>query len=197
MQFAPRAIRYALGAGVLGILALFVTPWISLLFLGLAAFILWFFRDPERTPPPAGIVAPADGTITAIRDEDEQVRVCVFMNLHDIHVNRAPKAGTVTALTHTPGANRPAFTKESDRNERVQIDFDTYQVVLIAGWFARRITTYVDPEDTVTRGQRIGHIAFGSRADVLLPANIDREDLTVREGNAVRAGESVIARNPD
>lgn len=196
MQFAPGAIRYALGAGVVAVLALFVTPWVSLLFLVLAAVILWFFRDPDRTPPPAGIVAPADGTVTAIRQEDEQVRVCVFMNLHDVHVNRAPLAGVVTAVTHTPGANRPAFTKESERNERVQLEFDTYRVVLIAGWFARRITTYVDPEDTVTRGQRLGHIAFGSRADVLLPATIGLEDLTVREGDTVRAGESVIARNP-
>lgn len=196
MQFAPGAIRYVLGAGVVAVLALFVTPWVSFLFLVLAGVILWFFRDPDRTPPPAGIVAPADGTVTAIRQEDEQVRVCVFMNLHDVHVNRAPLAGVVTAVTHTPGANRPAFTKESERNERVQLEFDTYRVVLIAGWFARRITTYVDPDDTVDRGQRLGHIAFGSRADVLLPATIGLEDLTVREGDTVRAGESVIARNP-
>jgi phosphatidylserine decarboxylase len=101
--------------------------------------------------------------------------------------------GTVGTATHRPGAHRPAFTKESERNERVDVTLDTHDVSMIAGWFARRIYPYLAAGDAVTRGDRIGHIAFGSRADVLLPAAYDRDDLLVATGDAVRAGETVVA----
>ncbi|MFC6755246.1 phosphatidylserine decarboxylase, partial [Halorubrum tibetense] len=94
---------------------------------------------------------------------------------------------------HRPGANRPAFDKESDRNEQVAIDFGEYELLVIAGWFARRIHPAVAAGDRVERGERVGHVSFGSRADVVLPAGVDREDLLVAEGDAVRAGETIIA----
>jgi phosphatidylserine decarboxylase len=156
-------------------------------------FILLFHRDPDREPPETGIVAPADGKVSVIREEDGRLRVGVFMNVHNVHVNRAPLGGTVEDVTHEPGAHKPAFSKDSDRNERVHVDFPEYRVTLIAGAFARRIHPYVEAGEDLDRGQRIGHISFGSRADVLLPSEIDREDLAVETGERVTAGESVLA----
>ena len=95
-----------------------------------------------------------------------------------------------------PGAHRPAFSKDSDRNERVRLEFGDHAVVLIAGAFARRITPYVEAGDTVERGERVGHIAFGSRADVVLPAGTDPAELRVERGDRVRAGETVLAPAP-
>jgi phosphatidylserine decarboxylase len=115
------------------------------------------------------------------------------MNVTDVHVNRAPIAGEVREVRHRPGANRPAFDKESDRNEQVAIDFGDYELLVIAGWFARRIHPSVEVGDRVERGDRVGHVSFGSRADVVLPADVTREELLVTEGDSVRAGETIVA----
>ena len=184
-----------------GLPPLLVAPPLTLVSppLGIACFvlgvaILLFFRDPPRTPPEAGIVSPADGRVSLIRSEGERIRVGVFMNVTDVHVNRSPVSGEVTAVRHRAGAHRPAFSKDSDRNERVTLPIvgteSAVEVALIAGTVARRITPYVDDGDEVERGQRIGHIAFGSRADVLLPPEVNREDVAVTIGQRVRAGET-------
>ena len=152
-----------------------------------------FFRDPERKPDGAGVVSPADGKVTVVREEDGRLRVGVFMNLHDVHVNRLPVGGTVSSVVHHDGAHRPAFSKDSDRNERTETRLDGFEVVQIAGAFARRVTTYPEKGDTVERGERLGVIAFGSRADVVFPPPYTRDDLRVEEGDRVRAGETVIA----
>nr|WP_246286551.1 protein sorting system archaetidylserine decarboxylase [Natronomonas gomsonensis] len=161
------------------------------LFAGLGA--LWFHRDPERSPPPSGVVAPADGRVSVVREEGDRVRVAVFMNVTDVHVNRAPAPGTVESVTHTPGKHLPAFSKESDRNERVDIVCAEYELSLIAGAVARRIHPYVDGGERLERGEKVGHISFGSRADVLLSSAYDLEDVRVSKGQRVRAGETVIA----
>jgi phosphatidylserine decarboxylase len=192
MNVTPSAGRYAATAAALGLLGALVSPVVTAAGVGVAVFVLWFHRDPDREPRGEGIVSPADGTVSVVREEDGRCRVGVFMNLHDVHVNRAPLDGTVESLEHSPGAHRPAFSKESERNERVRVDCGDHAVVLIAGAFARRITPYVDAGEDLCRGERIGHISFGSRADVLLPPDVEREDLAVEEGDRVRAGESVI-----
>jgi len=169
----------------------------SIAFAALAAAILGFHRDPDRTAPPEGVVSPADGTVSVVEEEDGRTRVGVYMHPTSVHVNRAPLAGVVTDVERVPGGNVPAFDKESDRNEHVHVDFEEFRVTLIAGVMARRIHPYVQAGDDVGRGGRIGHISFGSRVDTLLPESYDRGDVSVREGDAVRAGETVIARDPD
>jgi phosphatidylserine decarboxylase len=210
MRLAPGAWRRALVPAAAGVLLAFVHPFAGIAALLLAAGVLAFFRDPERSPPAEGVVAPADGRVSVVRAEEpptdaddtaRRQRVGVFMNVTDVHVNRAPLAGTVSDVTHEPGAHRPAFSKESDRNEKLRIRVETgggdeYEVILIAGWFARRIRPYVEPGDELARGQRIGHVAFGSRADVVFPPGVDREDLRVGTGEGVRAGETVVADGP-
>jgi phosphatidylserine decarboxylase len=196
---APGARRYGYPPILLGLL-LFPLPISSLLGVALVALgvaALLFHRDPERRTPDSGVVSPADGTVSVIRAEGDQVRVGVYMSAADVHVNRAPLGGEVKSVTHRPGANKMAFSKESERNERVDIDFGEFEVSLIAGWFARRIHPYLSEGDSVERGDRIGHISFGSRADILLPESFEMADLTVEEGDSVLAGETILAVSDD
>lgn len=194
MDVAPGGLRYGLLAGAAGVAAFLISPFLAVPFLAAAAAAVAFHRDPERSAPPGGVVAPADGTVNVLREEDGRVLVGTFMNVHDVHVNRVPLAGTVTSVEHVEGGYRPAFSKSSERNERVHVDVDTeygpMRVTLIAGAFARRIHPYVEEGDDLDRGERIGHITFGSRVDVRLPPSIGREDVAVARGESVTAGET-------
>lgn len=194
MNVAPGGWRIGGLAAALALPAAFVTPWASVVLLGMAGFVLWFFRDPDRSPAGEGVISPADGKVSVIREEGDRLRVGVFMGITDVHVNRAPLGGTIEGVDRRPGGHRPAFSKDSDRNERVRIDFGDHAVVLIAGAFARRIRPYVTAGDTLDRGDRLGHVAFGSRADVILPPAYGRADLVIEGGDNVTAGESVLAR---
>ncbi|MFC3477949.1 protein sorting system archaetidylserine decarboxylase [Halobacterium litoreum] len=187
--------KYLLPPAVVGAALLAISSLWGVLGFALAGFVAWFHRDPERSPPPEwGAVSPADGKVSVIREEGDRVRVGVFMNVHNVHVNRAPLDGTVEDVTHEPGGHRPAFDKESEHNERVHVDCGDYEVVLIAGAFARRIHPYVEAGEELARGDRIGHISFGSRVDLVLPERYDREDVLVEDGETVQAGETVLAR---
>ncbi|PSP83032.1 phosphatidylserine decarboxylase [Halobacteriales archaeon QS_1_68_17] len=198
----PGTWRYA-GLALAGALvALAFSPAASVVLAATAGFVVLFHRDPDRDPPGSGVLAPADGRVTVVRrerdenGEDGRLRVGIFMGVSNVHVNRAPMGGRVREVTHSSGGHWPAFTKESDRNERVTVDCGEFSVVLIAGAFARRIHPYVAAGARLARGQRIGHISFGSRADVVLPASVSHDDLAVAEGDRVRAGETEIATLP-
>jgi phosphatidylserine decarboxylase len=197
MRAAPGTRRRALRAGALGVPLALVFPPAAVLVPLLVALVVWFNRDPARTPPDEGFVAPADGRVSVVREEEHdpepRVRVGVFMNVTDVHVNRAPAPCTVESIEHTPGRHLPAFTKESDRNERVDIDCGGYEVALIAGAVARRIHPLVGAGQELDRGDRIGHITLGSRADVLFPPGVSLSDVRVERGERVRAGETVLA----
>jgi phosphatidylserine decarboxylase len=143
----------------------------------LSGLMLWFFRDPERQPAEGLILSPADGVVQSIDPQpDGRIRVAIFMNPLNVHVNRAPCAGTVASVRHVPGGYLPAFNKDSDRNERVVWHLDTafgdLEVTQIAGTVARRIVPYAQTGQSVDRGERIGLIRFGSRVDVYLPAGL-------------------------
>lgn len=169
-----------------------LSPLLGLVCLLSGVAIIWFHRDPVRTPPPEGYVAPADGRISAIQSNENELTISIFMNVTDVHVNRAPAPTTVTDLTHIPGANRPAFSKDSDHNERVKIECEDYSLTLIAGAFARRIHPYVTTGDTLCRGAKVGHISFGSRVDLSV-TDIHRDTkIRVKEGQHVRAGETIL-----
>ncbi|MFT4910688.1 MAG: phosphatidylserine decarboxylase, partial [Natronomonas sp.] len=165
---APGTWRLARPPLLLAVPLAFLSPPLAIGCLLAVVVTVWFHRDPRRSPPPSGIVSPADGRVSVVRREDNRVRVAVFMNVTDVHINRAPAEGTIEAVEHTPGKHLPAFSKESERNERVRIDLGDHGVTLVAGAVARRIHPYVEGGETLARGDRIGHISFGSRADVLL-----------------------------
>ena len=155
-------------------------------------FFIWFFRDPERTAegPEDVIVSPADGKVVDIRDNT----ACIFMNIHNVHVNRAPVSGKIVKMKHKDGGYLPAFFKDSHRNERnlicIESDYGLVKVVQIAGTVTRRIDTYFNVGDRVVRGERIGMIRFGSRVDITPP---DGYTLMVNKGDRVKAAVSVIA----
>ncbi len=190
---APGAWRYARIPFLAALPLVILSPPLAAIAVLVGLGVLWFHRDPMRSPPPDGVVAPADGRVSVVRQEGDRVRIGVFMNVTDVHVNRAPAPCTVESVEHTPGRHLPAFSKESERNERVTVDCGAYELTLIAGAVARRIHPYVEAGDELERGERVGHISFGSRADVLLPAVYDLDDVRIERGQRVRAGETVIA----
>lgn len=166
----------------------------------LAAFMAFFFRDPHREPPtePGVIVSAADGRVTRIDELPDGKTVSVFLSPLDVHINRAPITGTVTRVEYIKGKKAPATSDDASfSNERnsVTIENPEFSVVTtqIAGIVARRIVCWLKPGDTVELGQRFGLIKFSSRTDVRMPAGVD---VTVKVGDRVRGGETVIARFP-
>lgn len=171
----------------------------------LAVFFLWFFRDPEREiPGGAGlIVSPGDGlvteTVTLDTPDGARQRISIFLSVFDVHVNRSPIAGVLSAVRYQKGQYLNAMNPASaDRNEQnvVTVRGEGYDVVFkqIAGLLARRIVFNLREGDRVERGQRVGLIKFGSRVDVLLPADAE---LRVKVGQRVRGGASVLAWMPE
>ncbi len=184
------------GAGLLIGIA-FSPAWSTPFFLT-AAFCLYFFRDPER-PIPAGPVAvsPADGKVVDVRAMDNgSRRISVFLNIFDVHVNRVPIAGKITDRNYQRGrflmAHRADASAENEQNA-LQIEGDGVTVVVkqIAGLIARRIVCNKQVGESVEKGERFGLIKFGSRMDIFLGPEWD---LTVRAGDRVKGGSSVIAR---
>lgn len=193
MSIARGSLRYALLAVAVAAVAFPFSRVASAACVVAGVGVVYFHRDPARVVPPQGVVAPADGKVTVVREEGDRLRLGIYMSGWDVHVNRAPMDGEVTAVEHVPGANKLAFTKDAEENERLRFEFGDYAVEQIAGTFARRTYSYVEPGESVGRGQRIGHISFGSRFDVVFPPEYDREDLTVDVGHRLYAGETVIA----
>jgi phosphatidylserine decarboxylase len=175
--------------------------WFSAPLWLVAAFCLYFFRDPERTIPEGPVaVSPADGKVVAVKAEDAVVsRVSIFLNIFDVHVNRTPIAGTVCKVEYQQGRFLVASREEaSSRNEQntITVQGDGTCVVFkqIAGLIARRIVCRARQGDRLKKGERIGLIKFGSRVDVLFGPEWE---IAVRPGMRVAAGSSVIARRLD
>jgi len=182
-----------------------LTRWAAIAVACAGLFSLYFFRDPERVvPPDKGIaVSAADGTVVDVRrfpDDDGgtagRVRIAVFMSVFNVHVNRAPVDGKVTGITHRDGKKINAMDKRAEyENEHGDTDlatsFGDVRIRQIAGLIARRVVQRASVGDSLRAGDRIGLIRFGSRVDVFLP---DCYEPSVRPGERVRAGETVIAR---
>jgi len=198
-------IYYGLGfIGAAAIVAWLITPVAGLLPLALAAFFLWFFRDPEREIPGAAgaLVSPADGKVTDISSIEVEgrprKRISIFLNVFDVHVNRSPVAGTIRQIEYRTGRFHNAMgAASSEMNEQniVTVDGDGYTVVFkqIAGLLARRIVFTKKIGDRVERGERVGLIKFGSRTDVIFPA---QAEVSVKLGDRVAGGTSILAMLP-
>ena len=211
MRFAREGYPFMLGAVLFAVLAWVAVPvsgsWTiapaGLLTL-LAAFVFYFFRDPERELPPGeGVVSPGDGKIIDIREVEEPSfiegacrRVTIFLSVFNVHVQRAPVSGNVAYRDYRPGGYAVAWhPKASEKNEQSSLGFivrgDRVLVRQIAGLIARRIVTYPEQGEHVERGERIGLIRFGSRVDLFIPLDWT---LDCAVGDKVAGGSSVLAR---
>lgn len=171
-----------------------------------AAFMLFFFRNPERTPPPdpAIVVAGADGAIMAVKEVREDaflktdaVRISTFLSLFDVHVNRAPVAGKVTFLKYYPGKRFLTFKEKSslyNQHSSILIETDRTRCLVnqIVGPVARRVVYWLELGQDIRKGDRIGMMKFGSRLDIYLPkADVE---ILVKPGDRVKAGVTPVAR---
>ena len=188
-----------IGAAVL--LGWLTRPAWAIVPLLLAGFFLWFFRDPERSVPrtAGAVVSPGDGKVTDVSTvttgNDKQLRISIFLNVFNVHVNRSPISGLIREVRYQRGKYLNAMNVVSaEQNEQnvVTVEGEGQKVVFkqIAGLLARRIVFYPKVGDRLERGQRVGLIKFGSRVDVLLDASARPN---VKIGDHVKGGESVVA----
>ena len=210
MKLAKGSFSWILTACVITILSgffyFFIQNTLQKLFLFLfiisfliECFFLIFFRDPHREIGKE-VVAVADGVIreiTQINDKDigNSFHISTFMNVYHVHVNRMPLDGTIKKVTHIPGGHIPAFKKESDRNERMITIIETaighVKIIQIAGCIARRIVSYIDVDQDLKKGTRIGIIKLGSRVDLIISKDAIKK-ISVKKGDHVRAGITQI-----
>jgi phosphatidylserine decarboxylase len=181
-----------------GLVSYLTRPQYGLPLFLAAAFCLYFFRDPDRKVPSGPVaVSPADGKIVSIRRQDPQrTHIGIFMNIFDVHVNRAPISGKIADVHYTPGrfliASREEASLQNEQNS-VTIAGAAGPLVFtqIAGLIARRIVFHKKAGETVQAGERVGLIKFGSRVDVFLGPEWE---IQVAQGMRVKAGSSVLAR---
>ncbi|GGD53586.1 phosphatidylserine decarboxylase [Erythrobacter arachoides] len=215
----PEGRKFGLIAVGVSLIFLLLLDWeiVGWPLLMLSVGVFAFFRDPERVVPHGEntVVSPADGQVSLIMQvppptelqgtdgdggpglgAEPVTRVSIFMSMFDVHINRAPIAGTVRRIVYIPGAFMNAdLDKASEENERQHVlleraDGQRVGFTQIAGLVARRIVPFIKPGDILAAGQRVGLIRFGSRVDVYLPAGTDSRVLV---GQRVIAGETVLA----
>ena len=189
------------------IFALLHLPIPAVVAFVISAFILYFFRDPERIIPSGSglVVSPADGRVIDVADDfstslqgKDVKRISIFMSIFNVHVNRAPIGGQINQILYQPGSFRPADRKkallENERNALLIRSEDGMEltVVQVAGIIARRIVCWAEVGDNVKTGERFGLIRFGSRLDVYVQRDVS---VVVKKGDRVKAGQTVLARN--
>ena len=198
----------AIFAAVTFLAALTGIAWLFWPLMALTLWSVYFFRDPPRGVPQEDglLIAPADGLVQMVAEavppaelglgDRPLIRVSIFLSVFDVHINRAPCAGTVETMAYRSGKFlNAAAEKASEDNERMAIAFRRADgrligCVQIAGWVARRIVCYVKPGQSMATGERFGHIRFGSRTDLYLPRGAR---LLVAAGQRMIGGETVMA----
>jgi phosphatidylserine decarboxylase len=194
IPFVAVPVVLAIAMGLLGF-------WIAAaVFVALAAFMMFFFRDPARQCPEDNslVISAADGRVTRIDENENGKLVSVFLSPLDVHINRSPITGTITAIEYVKGRKSPATSDQASLiNERNSLVIEgermTVTCTQIAGILARRIVCWPRVGDRLLRGQRFGLIKFGSRTDLLMPHEVE---VLVKIGDRVKGGETVIARLP-
>ena len=192
---------------IISLVLLFISPPLATIGFLLTFFIIWFFRDPDRITPNIKnkIISPADGKICLIdkakppkellMNSGEMFRICVFMNVFNVHINRSPVKGTIKKIVYKEGQFLNAsLDKASEKNERNSLVIETEDnkkiiVTQIAGLIARRILSFVNDKDKIDAGERFDLIRFGSRVDIYLP---EGSKAAVKIGDTVKAGETII-----
>ncbi|HLG22413.1 MAG TPA: phosphatidylserine decarboxylase family protein [Candidatus Manganitrophaceae bacterium] len=194
----------AAGVGLTFLGAILVGKWGAIPFAALTLFCLWFFRDPKRVVPQGEglVVAPADGKVVEVsRVEEERflrkpaIKISIFLNVFNVHVNRSPVAGKVVGVFYNAGRFFAAYApKASLENEQNAILLETASgkrvvCVQIAGWIARRIVCRIKEGAELAQGERFGLIRFGSRVDLFLPVEAE---IRIKPGAVVKGGETIL-----
>ena len=198
-------LPFLIGVTVLTVAVAFLKiAWLTVVMGALALQTFWFFRDPDRIIPPGEglIVSPADGRIVEVSEVKEErflkgraIKVSIFLNLFDVHVNRIPCSGRIRGMHYQPGkflaANKDLASTENEQNAILLETPSGAKLVFVqvAGLVARRIVCWVKEGDAVERGFRFGMIRFGSRTDLFLPPGTE---IKVRLGQKVKGGSSII-----
>ncbi|TKB71098.1 MAG: phosphatidylserine decarboxylase family protein [Nitrospira sp.] len=206
IPIVKEGLPFVAGAGLSAVVTAGLGWPVPTALLGLATlFCAWFFRNPHRVIPerPGALVASGDGRILAVEEEFEprylkarSIRISIFLNVFDVHVNRIPCEGTIEGVTYQRGqfliASRPDATIRNEQNAVMIRAGSGHQVlcVQVAGLIARRIVSWVSTGERVTRGERFGLIRFGSRMDTFLPIG---SHVVVKVGDRVKGGESILA----
>ena len=203
MGIVRESVPYILVPALLGIAAVVLGFWYVGAFLFVVAlFMAFFFRDPKRVPPsdPDVVVSPADGRVTRIgpasTGADAPNVISIFLSPLDVHINRSPIPGKIVDMIYSPGkflmaTNEKASLVNEQNALTIQGEKITVVCKQIAGILARRVVCWKGKGDNLGLGERFGMIKFSSRTDVLLPANVK---ITVKEGQRVRGGTTVIGR---
>jgi len=203
LGIVKESIPYILVPALLGIAAAVLGYWYVAAFLFvIALFMAFFFRDPKRVPPadPDVVVSPADGRVTRIgpasTGADAPNVISIFLSPLDVHINRSPIPGKIVDVIYSPGkflmaTNEKASLVNEQNALTIQGEKITVVCKQIAGILARRVVCWKGKGDNLGLGERFGMIKFSSRTDVLLPANVK---ITVKEGQRVRGGTTVIGR---
>jgi phosphatidylserine decarboxylase len=196
------AYRFILPLAALGILSgLLHLPYLLLVFFIIAAFVSYFFRNPNRHIPEGNnlIVSPADGKVVKIsRMDDGEQTISIFLNIFNVHVNRSPISGELQQVEYKRGKFKVAFDEEASRvNEQNVLTIENQHIRIIvrqiAGLIARRVVCWKKPGSKLQRGELFGLIRFGSRVDIVLPGQVK---ISVKVGDRVRGGSSIIGEYP-
>lgn len=202
-MIAKEGYPFVLGSlAVFLILVIFPAKLLIFLTLVFGVFCLWFFRDPERNIPPFNeiMISPADGKVVEAFETEyegrEVIKISIFMNVFNVHVNRMPIAGTIKAVTHKPGkflaADKPEASYENEQNViDITTEYGDVTVKQIAGLIARRCVCNAKVGDALPLGERFGLIKFSSRVEVFVPKGFD---ISIKNGDIVKAGETVLAK---
>ena len=204
MSIAREGLPYILIPAIVSIVLLALGLWyVAVAFILITAFMLYFFRDPQRQPPvdANAVVAPADGRVTRVTNVasgagNSPTLVSIFLSPLDVHINRSPIAGMVTDVSYTKGKFLMATDKNASLvNEQNAITIEGEKITVvckqIAGILARRIICWKHAGESVKLGERFGLIKFSSRTDVLLPQSVE---VMVKEGMRVQGGVTIIGR---
>ena len=203
----PEGWKFSFIFFIASCLIYFIFPIVAVLGFFLTIFTLCFFRNPKRTNPkiPNSIISSADGKVCLIDTasppeetgiDSEMLRICVFMNVFNVHINRSPISGAIKKIFYKEGSFfNASLDKASEKNERSSIIISNEKgievvVVQIAGLIARRILSFVSKNENLDQGERYGLIRFGSRVDIYLPKN---SSINCNVGDKVVAGESLLA----
>ncbi len=209
VPFAKEGIPFiAVPAGVTLLSAVLGWPVVACVGAIATLFSAWFFRNPARVVPqgPNLVVAPGDGKVIAVEEEFEprylkerSLRVTIFLNVFDVHINRMPCDGVIEDVQYQPGlflvASKPEATLRNEQNTMMIKTHEGIKVlcVQVAGLIARRIVCWISPRDRAIRGERYGLIRFGSRMDTFLPMDTK---LRVAVGERVKGGETILGELP-